>query len=278
VFKPDLHCHSHFSDGKHPPEALLTLAEESGISHLAITDHDFITDTSKLSSKTNVELICGVEISCAWHNREVHIVGLFIDPGSETLNKLLEQQRFKRKQRFITMDEKLQSHGIEGLHSYLESLPCETRTRSHVAEFLVTQKHCRNWDKAFKNFLSRRGKAYVPIEWASLYDVVKLIGEAEGIAIVAHPGRYGLTRTKIKQLVSEFKEAGGEAIEGTYANVDPSMRKFLCELAIKENLYISAGSDFHTADRHWTELGKFPRLDSTANKNAIWNHSRWHSQ
>ena len=278
MFKPDLHCHSHFSDGKHSPETVLTLAEESGISHLAITDHDFITHTSKLSAKTNIQLICGVEVSCAWRNREVHIVGLFIDPESTPLNKLLEQQRHKRRQRLIAMDEKLESNGIEGLHTYLKSLPCEAWTRSHVAEFLVTQGHCRSWDRAFKNFLSQRGKAYVPIEWASLNEVVKLIGDAEGIAIVAHPGRYGLTRTKIKQLVSEFKSAGGEAIEGTYANVDPSIRKFLCELAIEENLYISAGSDFHTADRHWTELGKFPRLDVVANKNAIWSHSRWHFQ
>ncbi len=278
MFKADLHCHSHFSDGRHSPEILLARTAESGVSHLAITDHDFITRTDNLSSATDIQLICGVEISCAWRNREVHIVGLFIDSESVPLNRLLKQQRQKRKQRFIAMDKKLQSNGIEGLHTYLKSLPCETWTRSHVAEFLVTRGHCRSWDKAFKNFLSLRGKAYVPIEWAALCEVVKLIREANGIAVVAHPGRYGLTRTKIEHLVSEFKEAGGEAIEGTYANVDPSIRKFLCELAIEENLYISAGSDFHTADRHWTDLGRFPRLDSAANKNAIWHHSRWHFQ
>lgn len=277
MLKPDLHCHSHFSDGHHSPQYLVQCALENGLSHLAVTDHDFITrHDDSIAANNQLQLISGVEISSAWNDREVHIVGLFIDVNNDGLNNLLYTQREKRKKRIHAMGQRLNDKGITGLVDYLESLKCETWTRSHVAEFLVNNGHCKSWDKAFKRFLSRRGHAYVPIEWASLETTVMNINKAGGIAIVAHPGRYGLTRTKTKRLVSDFKNAGGEAIEGSYGNIDPSTREFLCDLAEEEELHISVGSDFHSAERQWTNLGKFPSLGPGATKNAIWNHPRWH--
>lgn len=276
--KPDLHCHSHFSDGKHTPAFLIERAIANGISHLAITDHDRITWQEGSGWATeDLQLIPGVEISAQWQAREVHIVGLCIDPDDNALNQMLEDQRTARKVRIADMDLRLQKTGIVGLTAYLESLPCQAWTRSHVAEFLVEGGHCKNWDQAFKRFLSRKGKAFVPIEWASLEDVVRLIGAAGGIAILAHPGRYSLSKTKLSALVAEFAAAGGEAIEASYANIDPKTKKHLAEIAQAQNLYVSIGSDFHDAGRHWTDLGKAPALDGASTKNAIWNHPRWHS-
>ncbi len=278
MLKPDLHCHSHYSDGQHEPEYLVQRALNNGLSHLAITDHDFITNIDGLAETSDeLQLICGVEVSCAWQEREVHIVGLFINSSEPELQDLLREQRQRRVARINAMDEKLMALGIRGLTEHVESLQCETWTRSHVAEFLVTNGHCKNWEKAFKKFLSRRGRIHVPVEWMSLQTGVHAINAAGGVAIVAHPGRYGLTKTKTKRLIAEFKSVGGEGIEGSYGNVDPMTRKFLCELALEENLFISVGSDFHSADRHWTDLGKFPTLENTTTKNAIWAHPKWHS-
>lgn len=275
--KPDFHCHSHYSDGKHSLSFLLQRALDTGVTHLSVTDHDCVDCYLESSEPDlNLTLIPGVEISCNWQNKEIHVVGLGIDPTSENLIRSLDRQQSKRKARIHAMHRELSKLGIEGLIDFMEELSAKTWTRSHVAEFLVNNGHCKNWEKAFKNFLNRRGKIYVPIDWLEMTEAVSLIREANGIAVLAHPGRYSLSKRKLQQLVADFQEVGGEAIEGSYGNIDPVTRKQLCELAIDQELHISMGSDFHDAARHWTDLGKVPPLDSQAIKNAIWNHPRWH--
>jgi predicted metal-dependent phosphoesterase TrpH len=275
--KADLHCHSHFSDGKHSPEFLLQRAADNGISHLAITDHDCLDcHQQTLASAAGLTLIPGVEISCNWENREIHVVGLGVDASAGDLTRSLETQQAKRQARILAMHDMLVSLGINGLDQHMDSLPAVSWTRSHVAEFLVDNGHCKNWDKAFKRYLGRRGKIWVPIAWLELAEAIELIRQAGGIAVLAHPGRYSLSRRKLQQLAEAFRLAGGEGLEGSYGNIDPVMRRQLCELAMEQGLYISQGSDFHNADRHWTDLGKMPNLDTAAIKNAIWDHPRWH--
>lgn len=274
---PDLHCHSHHSDGQHSPAYLIDRALNKGISHLSITDHDFVTwQEDEEWMAQDLQLIPGVEISCHWESREIHVVGLGVSPVNAGLQTLLAKQRQARKLRMQAMQTKLEQLGIEGLINYLESLPCASWTRSHVAQFLIQQGHARNWQKAFSRYLSRKGKVYVPFECCSMDDAVCAISNAGGIAILAHPGRYGLSRSKLERLVVDFIAQGGEALEGSYGNIDPTMKKHLGELASRHNLFISIGSDFHDANRHWTDLGKLPPLDSASKKNAIWHHPRWH--
>ena len=274
----DLHCHSHYSDGTHSPEFLLQRARENGVTHLAITDHDFITwDMGWEDTQLHPQLIPGVEISADWDGREVHVVGLFISPSDQNLQALLSEQRRVRKLRMAQMNQKLEQAGILGLLAYLEALPCQAWTRSHVARFLIDGGHCKNWQKAFSRFLSRKGKIYVPANWCKLGSAVAAIRQAGGIAVLAHPGRYGLSNTKTSALLKDFIDCGGEALEGSYANIDNPTRKQLCQLALENQIYISAGSDFHDASRHWTDIGKLPALDVEAKKNAIWLHPRWHS-
>ena len=114
--KPDLHCHSFFSDGKHSPEFLLQRAQELQISHLSITDHDHITvlDNS-FSELYSVKLIPGVEISCQWQGLEIHVVGIGIDAQNEALQLLLRKQRAARKNRISDIAKLLEKHGIKGL-------------------------------------------------------------------------------------------------------------------------------------------------------------------
>lgn len=275
--KADLHCHSHFSDGKHTPEALVQRATEVGLTHLAITDHDYLHATSKLPASDSVQLISGVEISCQWENQEIHVVGLCLDVTDRSLNALLQRQQQARRERMAAMDAKLQKIGIVGLAEFVAQLPAQAVTRSHVADFLVTEGHSKSLQKAFKRYIGKRGKAYVPAQWHSLDDVVAAITMANGIAVLAHPGRYPLSKSKLDTLVKDFHQAGGEALETNYGNVDPDEQKRLQDLAIHHKLYMSQGSDFHDSAAHWTDLGKFPPLNTQAKKNAIWLHPRWHS-
>ena len=99
---------------------------------------------------------------------------------------------------------------------------------------------------------------------------------AGGIAILAHPGRYPLSKRKLEALIDVFQAAGGDGMEVSYGNIDPDMRQRLGALAISKQLFCSAGSDFHDSDASWTDLGKYPPLDLETKKNAIWLHPRWH--
>ena len=276
--KADLHCHSHFSDGKQSPSFLLQRATENKLTHLALTDHDCIDGLESLQSEAeDITIINGVELSCLWNTMEIHIVGLFIDPSNSHIEKLLASQQAQRENRAEAINRNLQKLGIDGLMPYLQSLPCTAYTRSHIADFLVQEKICKNRQKAFKTHLGKRGRVYAAASCCSLQEGITAINKASGIAVVAHPGRYSLSKTKLGSLLDDFKECGGEAIEGSYSNIDPNMKAYLGRLAEEKSLYLSVGSDFHDAAATWTDIGKFPSLDQQAIKNAIWLHPKWHS-
>lgn len=276
--KVDLHCHSHFSDGTQSPSFLLQRATENKLTHLALTDHDCIDGLESLQRDAgDITIINGVELSCLWNTMEIHIVGLFIDPTNSHIEKLLASQQAQRENRAHAIDKNLQKIGVHGLMSYLQSLPCTAYTRSHIADFLVQEKVCKNKQKAFKTHLGKRGRVYAPANCCSLDEGVAAILGASGIAVVAHPGRYSLSKTKLSLLLDDFKACGGEAIEGSYSNIDPTTKAYLSKLAEEKSLYLSVGSDFHDAAATWTDIGRFPALDQQAIKNAIWLHPKWHS-
>ena len=276
--KPDLHCHSYYSDGAHSPDFLYRRAIENGVTHLAITDHDCIEALVKpIDDYHEIQIIPGVEISCEWGTQEIHIVGLCIEHENSQLISLLEQQQKARYCRMQAMDKLLVENGIDGLQDYLHQLPCKAFTRSHVADFLLRGGKVKSKQKAFKRFLGKRGKAYVPFQWEAMVEAIEIVKAANGITVIAHPSRYSLSLMKLELLISQFKQMGGDAIEVSYGAVQPKMQKKLENLAEKYSLYVSVGSDFHNADAYWTDIGKYPRVSSSSIKNAVWNHPKWHS-
>lgn len=275
--KIDFHCHSHFSDGHHSPQFLLQRAAKNQLTHLAITDHDCITDLSKLEIPAGLILVPGIEISCNWNKHEIHLVGLQIEDSHPELNAFINGQQQARTERVSSISGKLEKLGINGLLEFMAAKPCLSWTRSHVAEFLVSEGHSKTFHKAFKKFLKPSGSVYVAAQWPALNEAISIIKQAGGIAVLAHPSRYNLTNTKLLSLINDFILAEGEAIEVSFGGIDPLRSRALCDIALQRNLFVSAGSDFHTTDRQWTDLGKFPAIESRAIKNAIWNHSRWHS-
>lgn len=280
--KVDLHCHSHYSDGKHPPEFLVQLAIKNGVSHLAITDHDCIAalgeaEAEVAKSEVEITLIPGVEISCDWEGQEIHVVGLLFDPADQHIGNLLNQQQQQRHLRAVKMHELLQSQGDYDLMAHLKALPCHAYTRSHVAAYLVDQGICKSRQKAFKTHLDKSGRIYVRANWCALEQAVSTINHAGGIAVIAHPGRYPFNKRTLQNLVESFASYGGEAMEVSYGNIDPKTKGYLAELADSKSLYASIGSDFHDVAAHWTTIGKAPALERNTYKNAIWAHPRWQS-
>ncbi len=274
----DLHSHTWFSDGLLSPQALVQRAAELGIRQLAITDHDSVAAHRRLAPidiPTDLQLIAGVEISTLWDNREIHIVGLFVDIDDAPFNSLLQRQQEKRRQRALDIGVKLQKAGITGLEDYLTALPCEAISRNHIADFLIEGGHATSKQQAFSKHLGKRGRFHSTADWCSISEAVTAIRAANGIAVVAHPDRYKLNRVKLRRLLAEFSEAGGDALEVSYSNLHPDKMKVLADLCCEMSMWASVGSDFHTPHTTWMDLGRVRKLPAHCEDRALWLHPRW---
>jgi 3',5'-nucleoside bisphosphate phosphatase len=272
----DLHTHSTASDGSLIPEALVNRAIDHSVDVLALTDHDGtegIIAAQKAAEGTTLQLIAGVELSVSWGSRTVHIVGLNIDINNERLQEGLSELREYRIGRAKEIAKRLAKASIEGaLEGAREYASDVMLGRVHFAQFLVKQGLAKDNKDVFKRFLVRNKPGYVPGKWASLEKAMSWINDAGGQAVIAHPARYKMTATKLARLTAEFKELGGAAIEVVSGRQHPEEIKTLARLTNKFELLASCGSDFHTPDNTWVELGKLNTLPETCT--PIWHDWR----
>jgi 3',5'-nucleoside bisphosphate phosphatase len=277
----DLHSHTWLSDGELSPAALVERAQQRGVRQLAITDHDSIAAHRELSSQqlpADLELLSGVEISANWEGREIHIVGVLIDLDDAGLNLLLAQQQEHRRERADDIGRQLERAGITGLASYLAQLPCESVGRSHIADFLVSAGHVGSKQQAFSKYLGKRGRLQTSIPWCSMDEAVSSIRAAGGISVLAHPDRYAFNRARLRRLLMEFAAGGGDALEVSYSNLHPEKLAMLGALAVETGLWASVGSDFHTPENSWMDLGRVRQLPPLCADKAIWYHPRWRAE
>lgn len=271
----DLHCHSYISDGALSPAEVVRLAHANGCTLLALTDHDHtggLAEARAEAQKCGIRLINGVEISVTWRKRTVHIVGLNFDDGNEDLQKLLAEVRKGRLKRLEAIAAKLEKRGIHGAYEGALALAAnpEMVSRTHVAEFLINAGHVRNKQQAFTKYLGDGKPASVPHEWAGLAEAVAAVNGAGGLAVIAHPMRYGFSATAKRNLFEEFKAAGGAAIEVHSGNSDKNDRLNYALLAERYGLLASAGSDFHRqGDYSGGILGACPELPG--NCKPVWD-------
>ncbi|MDO4907964.1 PHP domain-containing protein [Neisseria sp.] len=271
----DLHCHSNISDGLLSPAEVVRLAHANGCTLLALTDHDHtggLAEARAEAQKCGIRLINGVEISVTWRKRTVHIVGLDFDDGNEDLQNLLAEVRKGRLKRLEAIAAKLEKRGIHGAYEGALALAAnpEMVSRTHVAEFLINAGHVRNKQQAFTKYLGDGKPASVPHEWAGLAEAVAAVNGAGGLAVIAHPMRYGFSATAKRNLFEEFKAAGGAAIEVHSGNCGKNDRLNYSLSAERYGLLASAGSDFHRqGDYSGGILGACPELP--ANCKPVWD-------
>lgn len=257
----DLHSHTTASDGHFTPEMLVKRAVEYRVDVLAITDHDTVAGlaAAKLAIEQEtlpLHLINGIEISSVWENKDIHIVGLNIDPNSLALTTLIQAQGEKRYQRAALMATRLEKQGMLGALAGAKILAGDAPlTRSHFARWMVEQGHVKNLQTVFKKYLTRGNPGYVPPNWCTIQEAVNTIHLAGGQAVLAHPGRYQLTAKWLKRLLKDFVDAGGDGMEVAQPQQAPNERRLLADYAIQYGLAGSQGSDFHYPSA-WSELGR----------------------
>ena len=263
----DLHCHSTASDGALSPSALVQRAHQCGVTALALTDHDTtegLAEAKASAAKTGIRFINGIELSSYWQDKCLHIVGLGIDPGYAPLADATHKLRFIRLQRAEQIALKLEKKHIPGAFEAVKKMAGDSMiTRTHFADFLLSQGHVGSQQEAFDRYLAKGKPAYVATPWADMSLAIDWITKSGGIAVLAHPLRYQLTASWLRRLLACFKEAGGQAVEIITGRYDAEEIRRMADYAQRFELAGSAGSDFHRPDNPYVELGRLARMPDT---------------
>jgi len=255
----DLHTHSTKSDGTLSPTELILQAKEIGVEAIALTDHDTIAgydEALKAGKEADITVISGVEISTSYMEKEIHIVGLFVNCKDVEFKKKLQKLELERDNRNKFMVEMLNKNGIDIMYEeVIEKYKDVVFTRAHMANELLLRGYVKSKSEAFKRYLGDYASCYVKKELLNADETINMIKAAGGVAVLAHPFRYRLSADTINSLVKEFKNAGLAGIEVYYPTHTKSERKFARELADKYNLLHSGGSDFHGKNKPDIQLG-----------------------
>lgn len=262
----DLHSHSSASDGSLSPTELVQYAQQHGVDVLAVTDHDItsgIPEAKKAADNMDLSIIAGVEISVIWRKQTLHILGLNIDPAHPDLLAGLEKIRQSRLWRAQEMGRRLDKAGMPGIYEAAKLISNDKNvTRTHFARVLIAQGYAKDMKQVFKRFIVPGKTGYVAGEWAQMEQALEWIKNAGGVSVIAHPARYKLSATKMRMMIDEFIQAGGEGIEVISGSHSTEESQRIAALARQYNLLASRGSDFHDPATPYINMQTLPPLPS----------------
>jgi len=262
----DLHCHSRVSDGLLAPAELARRAHANGVELLSLTDHDELAGLAEaraVAEELGMRFVDGVEVSVSWgDDATLHIVGLGIDPANITLSEGLAQLRSGRDSRAMLMASELDKVGIHG--SYAGALRYVSNPalvgRSHFARYIVEAGHAKDVKSVFDHWLAKDKPGYVSHHWTTLETALSWIHGAGGVAVIAHPGRYRISKKELRRLLGEFRDMGGEGIEVLSGSHSADEILEIARYAREFGFLASRGSDFHGPGESRIDLGKLPPL------------------
>ena len=240
----DLHLHSHYSDGTYSPQELARQARRCGLAAIALTDHDSVEGCAAAAAacaETGIDFIPGTELTAEQEGDELHILGYFLDTQDPSLLRQLARFQAVRQNRIREMVARLNRLSVPLEAEAVFALAnCRAPGRPHVARALVQAGLCVNLDEAFERFLKRNRPAWVPKLKISAMEAVDLIHQAQGVAVLAHPG---LNRTD--QVIPGLVEAGLDGIECYHTKHSAGTRTHYMEMADRFHLLVTGGSDCH---------------------------------
>jgi 3',5'-nucleoside bisphosphate phosphatase len=272
--KADLHNHSYYSDGLLSPSELVRLASKASCDLFSLTDHDTtdgIAEAKLEADKVGLNLINGVEISAFWQNMAIHIVGLGVDIHNDILQTGLGKNKDLRKIRAEKIALSLWRSGIKDALEKAQYISGgHMLTRTHFAQMLIQEGYCKDMKSVFRQYLTGRKPGGVGVEWSNFNEVIKWIHASGGKAFIAHPFRYRMTHTKIKNLIKDFKESSGDGFEVVNANSSAEEIALGSQWSEDYDLLVSCGSDFHGWPNQRVQIGNLSNMPNP--KRAVWSH------
>ena len=257
----DLHTHSTCSDGTFTPSELAAHAAGKGLAAFALTDHDTtdgLAEAAAAATEYGVEFVPGIEFSTDYEGRDIHIVGLDIDPEEKELAAKLQSFRKNRNARNEEMLELLRRIG--GFDITMEDLKKAygehtVITRAHFGRWLFEHGCVKSISEAFDRYLGDGCPCFVGKKKTRPQTAIRLILGAGGIPVLAHPLLYHMTPEELEDMTRSLKEAGLQAIEAIYSSNTGLDESNMRRLARKLDLKISGGSDFHGKNKPLLEIG-----------------------
>ncbi|MCI9081847.1 MAG: PHP domain-containing protein [Lachnospiraceae bacterium] len=255
----DLHTHSTCSDGTLTPEELMFHAKETGLSAIALTDHDSISGIGQarpLARSLGLELVPGIELSTNYEDQEVHILGYYVDETNQKFLEKLKEFIDGRDKRNLKMIQLLQEEGFQiSLKALYEEYPNSVITRAHFARYLVEHGFVKDRKTVFSKYLGDGCRCYVPREKITPFEAIKLIQMGGGLAFFAHPVLCHMNHERLRAFTRQLKDAGLTGLEAVYSMNTPGDEKNMLKLALELDLLISGGSDFHGGNKPHIHLG-----------------------
>jgi predicted metal-dependent phosphoesterase TrpH len=241
----DLHLHTTASDGLLSPAALVDAARAAGLRTIAITDHDTtsgIAEAARAVSACGLDCVPGIEITAVDDERDIHVLGYFIDPEVDALVDLLTRQQRDRLRRLRDMADRLGALGMPIDMSSILDDAARGRTvgRPHLADALIRAGHVRSRQDAFEQLLARGRPAFLSRAGAPPDEIIDVIHRAGGLASLAHP-----RLNERDDLIPALARAGLDALEARHSQHDEHTERHYRRLAADHGLLVSGGSDFH---------------------------------
>lgn len=250
----DLHLHSVYSDGTYTPEQLAQSGKQLGFQTLALTDHDAVEGCAEMAQacqKLGLEFIPGTELTTEFDNREIHVLGYFIDPDDDELRDLLVTCQLARRERVKRIIHRLHQANVPlDPERVFQIAQCNSPGRPHIARALVNAGFAANYDDAFEKFLRKGRPGWVPKLKVGTGEAIELVHHAGGLAFLAHPGISG-----VDDRLPELLGLGFDGLECFHSRHSPAQTRMYLQMAVAHGLLISGGSDCHGENKGQPLLG-----------------------
>lgn len=253
----DLHTHSTYSDGTCTPKELIEQAEKSGLSALALTDHNTVDGLEHFlteAKNSNIDGVAGVEISCDYKGKELHVLALFIEDNLLKMRKFLEIQKLRKEESNKLLAKNLVKKGYKIDYEKIKSQTVGSINRVHFANELIKMGFIKTVKEGFDTILSEESGTYVPPKRLTVFEVLKFIKSINAISVLAHP-LLNLNKGELIDFLPQAIESGLNAIEVRYSKYTSEEELFSEKLADRLGLLKSGGSDFHGENKPNIKIG-----------------------
>lgn len=255
----DLHNHSYYSDGTCSPEQLLQQASEMGLKAIALTDHNTVAglpEFLKAGEDYPVEAVAGIEFTSEFEGKELHILGLYLQPEYfGAIEEAMAQVRARKAKSEKALVDKLREKGMD--LSY-EEICAATRdgnvNRAHIAAEMVRKGYVVSSKEAFSTWLSEGWGLYTPARRADALKVIRAIKSIGAVAVLAHPF-LSLKEEQLRRFLALAVPCGLDGMETLYSKYDDDTTALATEIAAQFGLLPSGGSDYHGDNKPGIYMG-----------------------
>lgn len=239
----DMHVHTRISDGVSAPEEVVEQAKRAGLAAVCVADHDSIGAVEQAlwaSQKYEIEVIPSIELSSQVGDRELHILGYFIDWRAKWFRDKLVELQEDRRERVKEMIDKLAGLGVKIPYNLVISIDGGVIGRPHIALAMLDRGYVKTFQEAFDKYIGYGKPAYVGRYPLTPTEALEIIQRAGGVSVLAHP-----LYARADNMLPELVEHGLRGIEIYHSKHDASTTRHYKQLAQKYGLLITGGSDSH---------------------------------